>query len=190
MKILTGKFKRRNISVPKNRNKVRMTTGIVKESVINIFKNFISGALILDVFAGSGSIGLEFLSNDAKKVIFIEASSYNIDIIKKNLSTLNIEENMYELIHSDFQYGLKRISKRAGFNFIYLDPPYNKNLLVPALEIISENIDDLLAEDAVVIAEHHIKGRLNNKIGNLEKFDHRKYGTVILDFYRKSVITK
>ncbi len=185
MKILTGKFKRRNIIVPKDHAKVRMTTGIVKEAVINIFKDFIEDSTILDVFAGSGNVGIEFLSNNAGKVVFIDSSHKNINIIKTNLEKLEINKNQYELITNDFQIGIKRAAAHNKFDFIYLDPPYHTNMLLQALMLISTL--DILSEDSVIIAEHHIKERLDNNIGSLEKFDHRRYGTVILDFYRKKL---
>ncbi len=181
MKILTGLYKRRNLIIPTSNNKIRMTTGIVKESIINIFKDFIENSRVVDIFAGSGNVGIEFLSNKAREVIFIEKHPYNINIIKKNLIKLNITENRYRLINRDFKAGIRYL-KGDKFDFIYLDPPYKKNLLPEALKLISEI--GILHNDSVVIAEHHFTENLADNIESLERFDSRKYGTVIIDMFR------
>ena len=103
MKVITGKYKNRKLIIPRGKYRLRMTTGLVKEAIIDIFRDFIEGCRMLDIFAGAGGVGIEFLSNNAKEVIFIEGSLHNAKIIKQNLEKLYIEITNKRIQNKDYK---------------------------------------------------------------------------------------
>ncbi len=184
MKVITGKYKNRKLIIPRGKYRLRMTTGLVKEAIIDIFRDFIEGCRMLDIFAGAGGVGIEFLSNNAKEVIFIEGSLHNAKIIKQNLEKLYIEKERYYIINKDFKKAIKILPEIIDdkFDFIFIDPPYFTNYIEESLKLISEV--DVYTDDVVIITEHHRKEKLEDRIGKFEKYHTRKYGTSIVDFWR------
>ena len=157
MRIIAGLFKGRKIYEPKDKS-TRPLKDLTKESVFNIlhhsnkFKINLKTSVILDIFSGVGSFGLECLSRGAKKVIFIENHKYALDILNKNLANLKIINN-YEILKKN-AYEIttfKNISKK--FDLIFLDPPYkDKNIETLLNNIFKENI---LKTNGIVILHRH-----------------------------------
>lgn len=182
MKVITGEFKHRNLLVPKNKHHIRMTTGFIKKVIIDILGSEIKGKLILELFAGSGGVGVELLSNLADKVVFVEKNFYHCEIIKKNCQQLGLNESRYYVICNHFKNALAFLRDKYCFDFIFLDPPYKENLVSITLEEISKI--NLYNKNTIIIAEHHYKEKIEDKTGKFIKIDSRKYGMTVLDFFK------
>lgn len=155
-------------------NDVRPTADRVKESLFNILARQIEGAEVLDIFCGSGALGIECLSRGAKSVVFVDNSNKSVGLCKANLQMLgeNATVNL-----SDYKSFLNRCGQR--FDIIFLDPPYNKSIGEYALNLIARN--KLLKKDKIAVLESEKEG---GEICGLEKYDSRAYGNCHLTFYK------
>lgn len=179
MRIISGKAKGTKLYTLEGEN-TRPTLDRVKESIFNIIQNQISEAIILDLFAGSGAIGLEFLSRGATKAILCDKSKEAINIIKKNVEKTHMEEHT-EILNMDFENCLDKI-KGEKIDIIYLDPPYNTNYVQKALEKIIKS--DITKEESLIIIETDDENRIEKEIKNLDIkiIDKRKYGRAEIIF--------
>ena len=174
MRVISGKFKGRVLDKFKG-DAIRPTADRAKEALFNIISREIYGADFLDLFSGTGSIGIEALSRGANEVVFVDGSRESVSIIKSNLSKLNEDGNV-ENVNAEI-YLLKTNKK---FDFIFLDPPYNYQEADKLFKIISERA--LLKEGGVVIYEHASDYKFNSE--HLEIYDSRRYGIAVFDFLR------
>lgn len=165
----------------------RPTLDRVKESLFNIIsKNICEDTIVLDLFAGSGAIGIEFLSRGVSKVTFCDNSSKAVEMIKQNLKKTRFEEKAI-ILNKDYNIALKKLyGDNKKFNIIYLDPPYKTDYGTNAINIINEL--NLLEDNGIVILETDEKQR---DIDNLNKidikykiYDIRKYGRAYLIFLK------
>ena len=161
----------------------RPTLDRVKESIFNIVAQDIPESYVLDLFSGSGAIGLEFASRGAKKVFLNDSSKDAIQIIKKNIEKTNLQDKV-ELSNCDFKYLLKNL-KIDKFNIIYLDPPYKTSFVYEALKIIVNS--KYIYEDTLIIIETDEPNRVLEEIQKLkiEIIDQRKYGRANIIFLKK-----
>lgn len=181
MRVISGKARGLKLNTPKNQD-VRPTTDRVKESLFNIINSYIIDSKILDLFAGSGSLGIECLSRGASKCIFVDISKESIDLVKSNVKKARVE-NESIIINADFKDAVKKLQvQKEKFDVIFMDPPYYKDMFVSALEGIDNA--DLLDEDGIIIIEHDTKDTFPNNIGRLEKDKSKKYGSTTLTFYK------
>lgn len=163
----------------------RPTLDRVKEALFNIIQFKIQNAEILDLFAGSGSLGIETLSRGAKQVVFCDNSNDAIKIIEKNVELTNYKEKSI-IINKNYKEALKQISNlNKKFDIIFLDPPYKSEFAEKALEKLIQL--DLIADDGIVIVETDDKNKKDTLSLNkeIEIYDERKYGSVTLIFIRK-----
>lgn len=150
MRIISGKYKGRSID-GYNIDGTRPTMDRVKESLFAILQNKLSNSICLDLFAGSGNLGLEALSNGAKECYFVDNNRIAIEKIKKNIQTIKIEEKTI-VIHDDFIKALQNLKKdNIKFDLIFLDPPYKDNLINVAIKLINES--DILNNDGYIVCE-------------------------------------
>ncbi|MBI4431398.1 MAG: 16S rRNA (guanine(966)-N(2))-methyltransferase RsmD [Candidatus Omnitrophica bacterium] len=183
MRIIGGEFKSRRLKF-KCDPSVRPMTDRMRETLFNILGETVLNARVLDVFAGSGSIGLEALSRSASEVVFVELNSINISIIKRNLAELGLSRKA-AIIKSDALKALSRLEGRAeNFNLIFLDPPYNKGVMKKILPLLERS--DILAPHARVIFHHSAKEDIPNTLTSLLVERSEKIGQARLSFlYRK-----
>lgn len=136
MRIIGGDFKRRIIRFPKTK-KTRPMMDRVKETVFNILGDTVRETTVLDLFAGSGSLGLEALSRGATTVYFIDSEASPCLIIKENLKALGIRTNRAKVLQLPIAQAIRRLH-RAGFQFnlIFIDPPFNKGLIKKVLRLM------------------------------------------------------
>ena len=179
MRIIGGKYNSRVLAECPGPD-VRPTGDRVKESLFNILSLKIGGARVLDLFCGSGALGLECLSRGAKEAVFNDFSSESIRLLEKNMKALGVvkgaEGKVYTLDFSVCLDGLK-----GGFDLIFLDPPYRFEYGVPALEKIARR--GLLNENGIAVYERDKP--FEERIDGLEKYDERRYGRTYLTFFRK-----
>jgi 16S rRNA (guanine966-N2)-methyltransferase len=145
MKIVGGTNKGTRLRVSKKG--VRPTKAIVREAIFNIVGNLVPDADVLDIFAGSGALGLEALSRGARHCVFIDT---NIDTLKKNIIALRLEERS-RIIKANFTYGIRRL-KTDMFDIIFLDPPYYGNYIEKTMTAIARY--NILQMNGIVVAEH------------------------------------
>ena len=159
----------------------RPTLDRVKESLFNIIQEKILGSSFLDVFSGSGAIGLEAASRGAKKVFLCEKDKNAIKVIKKNIEKTHLEVTLYE---TSYEKMLENLDEKL--DIIYIDPPYKTNLVYEAVnKLINLN---LLKSDSLIIVETDEEERVEQALKNLNVniIDKRKYGRVHLIFLNKS----
>lgn len=158
---------------------VRPTTDRVKESVFNIIQSFIPDARVLDMFAGSGALSFEALSRGAQNAVCIDTDKRSVDIIRKNAEALRFEERCEILNMSCMDY----VSRcNSEFDVIFLDPPYNKGFIEPALKAIVEK--KLLSDDGVIMLESD-NTDFYGGIDGLTIYRQRKYGRTFITVYKK-----
>ena len=175
MRIISGKYKGKNI-MGFNVEGTRPTMDRVKESMFGMIQNNIKNSICLDLFAGSGSLGIEALSNGAKTCYFVEKNDEIYNILKNNLK--DISDSI--LIKNDYKIALKSFVGKVKFDVVFLDPPYKLNLISDILDFIYSN--DLLNDDGIIVCE------FENEIldfPNFELYKSRKYGSKKVNIYRK-----
>ncbi len=175
MRIVGGKY--RGISLTAfDGDKIRPTSDKVRESFFNIIQFEIYGKSFLDLFCGTGAMGIEALSRGAKSVNFNDASKESLAILKKNLSKIKVDGD-YTITNYNAQVYLKSTDKK--FDFIYIDPPYKSELgltcLPLALSVLNENGKIILEDEKP----------FDKEIDGLTVIDRRKYGRVHLTFFAK-----
>jgi 16S rRNA (guanine(966)-N(2))-methyltransferase RsmD len=136
---------------------------------------------VLDIFAGTGSLGIEALSRGADQAVFLDKSSECCGIIKENLTYTKLAEKA-EIYSIDFTAGIERLYREGRkFDIIIMDPPYNKNFIQEALKIIQN--DDIIKDNGIIVVEHSISDSLTERYGRLESIDARKYGDTLLTIF-------
>ena len=179
MRIISGKARGTKLYTLEGEN-TRPTLDRVKESIFSIIQGKIEGAKILDLFSGSGAIGLEFLSRGAEEAILCDKSKEAVNIIKKNIEKTHMEK-MVQVFNTDFENCLEKL-KNEQFDIIYLDPPYATNYILKSLKKILEL--NIAKEQSLIIVETDDSERIEEEIKNLdvEIIDKRKYGRATIIF--------
>lgn len=148
MRVISGKARGLKLNTIEG-DSTRPTRDMVKEALFSILMNEIPNSRFLDLFAGSGAIGIEALSRGADFCMFIDANSKCIKVIKENIEKAKFSE-ITEVYNTDYKNALNKI-KQNEFDIIYVDPPYNKNMGIDAINIISER--DILKENGIIVLE-------------------------------------
>ena len=149
MRVIAGSARRLKLKTLEGMN-TRPTQDIIKETLFNILQVHVPGSRFLDLFAGSGSIGIEALSRGASKAVFLENDRRAMDIIRSNLEFTHLRDRAV-LIQGDALSGLNQLERKGGFHLIYLDPPYGKGLEDKVLEYLSRS--SLLEPEGIIILE-------------------------------------
>ncbi len=178
MRIISGMRKGLKLKSPEGMN-TRPTTDRVKESIFNLLQFCLPCTSVLDLFAGSGALGIEALSRRSSHVVFVDQSKQSIALVRDNLSAAQFQENATVLCTDALSY-LKGCSK--SFDLIFLDPPYNKGLLHPVLQVIAER--DLLMEGGIIVVESEENGET---VGNSPFSVRRiaKYGKTVITLLQR-----
>lgn len=154
----------------------------MKESLFNIIAEYIDGADVLDLFAGTGSLGIEALSRGADSVIFVDKSTECFSIISENLVRTKLLDRA-SICTGEVISVLEKLShKSAKFDIVFMDPPYNKNFIAGILKIITKN--GIINKDGIIIAEHDVDDIVPEEVGKLILVRNQKYGDTILSFYK------
>ena len=177
MRIIGGQFKGRTLTSFDGKD-IRPTGDRVKESLFNILYTRFYGARVLDLFCGSGALGLESLSRGAKEVVFNDAAKNSLEVLKKNLKLVKADERDYRVYSLDYAQCLN--VQRDAFDIIFIDPPYRMEYGVPAMEKIVER--GLLNKGGVIVYERDRKFEGEAPAG-LRVTDERKYGKTFVTFF-------
>lgn len=180
MRIIAGKKKGLNIKTIDG-DSTRPTRDMVREALFSILTNKIYDSRFLDLFAGSGAIGIEALSRGATFAVFTDINYKCVRVIEENITKAGFSEQA-QVYNADYKLALKKL-KENKFDIIYIDPPYNKGMGIDAIERISEY--QLLSEDGVLILETDTNEEVPNEIGIYEKYNNKRYGRNILNLFRR-----
>ena len=181
MRVITGKVKGFKLKAPKGMN-TRPTSDKVKESLFNILGHIDEESIVLDLYSGTGNIGIEFLSRGAKECYFIDKDNESIRVIKENLNKTGFI-NQSKVYKNDVIKAVKVLGDKYNkFDFVFLDPPYAKGLSEETLNVIDES--GILKEDGIIIIEHESNTQLDDEFKLFLKYDSRKYGDTTITFYR------
>ncbi len=176
MKVTFGKYGGRKL-IDNTFEHIRPTADMVKQAVFNKLADKIIDAKVLDLFCGTGALGIEALSRGAKEVVFVDKDKRSIAFTEANLKNLKIEA---KTINNDFEIALK-ILKGQKFDVIILDPPYKGGFYEKALENIAKF--DVLEEDGIIICEHDKDIKID--FNPFELFDERGYGIKMVSYLKK-----
>ncbi len=177
MRIVAGKYRGRTL-LAFDGDKIRPTADKVRESLFNILQLKVPNCKFLDLFCGTGAMGIEALSRGAEKVVFNDFSRESLTLLKKNLGKIKVDDD-YQIVNFDAVNFLKNTTEK--FDIIFLDPPYKAELGAKCLPFI----DKALADDGIVILED--EKEWTGEIEGLIEYDKRKYGRVHLTFFKKEI---
>lgn len=177
MRVSSGMFRSIRLNTLDSKE-TRPTLAKVKEAIFSMISKDINGARCLDLFAGSGALGIEALSNHASFVLFNDASYQANKIIKENLAKIASED--YELVKKDYKSLLNNLSD--SFDVIFLDPPYHLGIVLQAITLIVEN--NLLKENGIIVCELASHDEIK-EFEQLEIIKNKKYGQSKVVIYRR-----
>ncbi|MCF8110386.1 MAG: 16S rRNA (guanine(966)-N(2))-methyltransferase RsmD [Desulfobacteraceae bacterium] len=179
MRIIAGRFKGRRLYTPAGRQ-TRPTPGKVREAIFNICASAVPSACVADLFSGTGAMGIEALSRGARHAVFIDSDTKACRLIKNNLALCRAEDRAAVLCR-DLLRGPGTLSgPNSIFNLVFMDPPYNRGALAPALENLLKS--GTLAPGAVMVIEHAPTEPVPKSLPGLDVFDVRRYGKTLVTF--------
>jgi 16S rRNA (guanine(966)-N(2))-methyltransferase RsmD len=190
VRIIAGQFRSRPLTAPKGRD-TRPTSDRLRETLFNVLAPHIAGSVFLDLYAGSGAVGIEALSRGAEQAIFVENAEPALRAIRANLSSLGIRGN-YALEAHTASAALKRLAAtEPKIDIAFLDPPYTDIAEYEStLGLLGGECRQLLAPKAIVIAEHLKKLDLAERYSTLTRYRTLKQGDSVLSFYSRSDVRK
>lgn len=161
----------------------RPTTDRVKENIFNLIQFEIMEERVLDLFAGSGALGLEAASRGAEHVVLVEASPKCAKVTQRNIEKSRMGDKV-DLLIKKVDQALAQLSGREPFHMIFMDPPYDKGFVVPTIESIDAL--GLLDESGMIVVEHNSKTTYPDVIGPFELGKFKKYGSTAVSIYRRT----
>ena len=176
MRVITGIARGKRLKTLEGAD-VRPTTDRVKESIFSIIQFDIEGSNVLDLFCGSGQLGIEALSRGASHVAFVDKSKRSIEVTKENLTSTELMSKA-RIVNMDSIDFIK--TTNSTFDIAILDPPYNNGILEATLPLLEK----LMNDNGIVLCEHEYKLELKEKIGRLKLFKTYKYGKISLSLYK------
>ena len=190
MRVIAGAYRSRILKSLKGLA-LRPTSDRLRETLFNVLAPAVAGSRFLDLFAGTGAIGIEALSRGAKEVVFVENHAPAVALIRRNLESLGIRKSA-TVVGMDALRGLEKLASRQNqkvggglFDFIFLDPPYSAAKdYSRVLEFLGSG--DLLASAGIVIAEHRRGFALTEEVGTVRRYRVLKQGDAALSLYRRA----
>jgi len=183
LRVISGSARGHKLKTPEG-DSTRPTSDRVKESLFNILTPYIAGAHVLDLFAGTGNLGIEALSRGAEHAVFVDRSHVCFRIINENLEHTKLKDKA-TVIAGDVAGSIKKLHDQSKkFDIIFMDPPYNKNLVDDTINILTKN--DIMKADGIIVAEMDIDDKVSERYGPFKLTRSRKYGDTVLAFYVKT----
>lgn len=181
MRIIAGKARGHKL-IPPATMETRPTLDRVKEAMFSSIQSYIPEAVVVDVFAGTGSLGLEAASRGASEVYLFDMSSVTFPLLKKNVEDLKFQEFCFP-INIDAYIGLKNLaSKGKMFDIIFIDPPYCKEMIPEAMKIIKDN--NMLKEDGIIVTKIDTIEEIYNGYEDIKLSKSKKYGNTTVCYYK------
>jgi 16S rRNA (guanine966-N2)-methyltransferase len=184
MRIISGQTKGRALRAPRGRG-VRPTSSKVREALFSILSERIEGAFVLDLFAGSGALGIEALSRGAAGVVFVDQAAESLRALVANIDACGYGDRATVHRGNSLKF-LKEPGTYAGsFDVVLADPPYHTGILRKLLPLLSRG--DIMKPSGIMVIEHFHKTVLPERIGPLSSFRSERYGDTVLAFYQRAV---
>lgn len=178
LRVISGKYKGKIIK-GYDIEGTRPTMDRVKESVFSTIQNYIPDSVVLDLFSGSGNLGIEAISNGSKTCYFVDNNKIAVNTIKDNTKTINEE---YYILNLDYKDALNKFDRdNIKFDLIFLDPPYRFNYIDSIIEFVLEK--ELLNKDGLIICE--IENDINTLYDDLDLYRDKKYGNKKVIIFKK-----
>ena len=182
MRVIAGKWKSKRLNSPKT-EKTRPTLDRVKEALFSMLSPYIQDAVVLDLFSGTGNLGIEALSRGASFAYLNDVNYEAVKVIYSNVQLTNYE-NYAKITKKDYEKCLKALNEeKVKFNIIFLDPPYESKVEEKVLSLISNS--DLIHKDTLIILESDKEKIFKENIDGLCLIDKRTYGRVMLRIYKR-----
>lgn len=181
MRIISGRFKGRVLS-SFQADHIRPTTDRVKETLFNKWMTHVEGARVLDLFSGTGNLGLESLSRGCSHVDFVEMNNKSIQILKKNIELLKLEPGEFSIYKQDVLQYLKKYQGEA-YDLILADPPFTEKMAHDVMQAM--DMSQCFNENTLIAIESHKKERMDEEYANLYRYDFKDYGDKVLSFFTK-----
>ncbi len=181
MRIISGACRGRKLTQIQGRD-IRPTSDRVREALFNIIGPCVQDMRVLDLFAGTGAVGLEALSRGAQVAVFVDAAQTACDVINKNIALCRMETRSTVVCHDLVTHPLPDF--QTTFDLVFLDPPYNKGL--PEQVLGRDGLMDLLAPNALVIVEQEFNERLDISVKTLDIYRQKKYSKTQISFLRQT----
>ncbi len=179
LKVIGGELKGRPLASPRG-YAVRPTAGRVREAIFNILHFYIEQTIVLDLFAGTGAMGIEALSRGAGRALFIDNNRSVLTVIKRNIRTCGLEA-VTETHQQDATGNLTGLSLRGlVFDLVFMDPPYGQEAVRPALAALAAS--GSLKPGSRIVVEHSPKEPIYDEIGRYKQRDQRRYGKTLVSF--------
>lgn len=182
MRIIAGKFKGLHL-VSFKADHIRPTTDRVKETLFNILMGQFEDVKVLDLFAGTGNLGLEALSRGAQKVIFVEKHPKSIHILEANLKQLKVDKGDYQIIKKDV-LGFLKSDFSETYDVIFADPPFTEKMAHDVMLHLQNA--KCVGDQSIIAIESQKKERMEELYGDLKRFDARDFGDKVLSFFSRS----
>lgn len=174
---------KRLLTKTSDRERLRPTSSKVREALFDIIRNMIEGASFVDLYAGTGTVGLEALSRGAGKAVFVESDELRVRTIKKNIYEFGFREKAIVVKGRAYEFLKHASAEKESFDIFFIDPPYHSEEIEEVLSVIGG--EGLLSEDGIVIVEHFFKKKMPEKAGTLKIERSYRYGDTMLTLYRK-----
>jgi 16S rRNA (guanine966-N2)-methyltransferase len=172
MRIVSGKYRGKKLIPPINNDKIRPTTDMVKEAIFDVIQFKVASSVVLDLFCGTGALGIEAVSREAKYVVFNDIDKESLDLTKKNCNGI---DGKYEFSLMSYDKFLNKANN--SFDIILMDAPFKTDYAYNALKIIDDNLK-ILNKDAVIVWERAYSEDKNFELKNLKLVNQKKYGTI------------
>ena len=179
MRVITGKARGVNLKTPEGLQ-TRPTTDRVKEALFSVIQFDIPTAVVLDLFGGTGQLGIEALSRGAKRAVFVDESEKACKLIRENLRRTRLEQEA-SVIRRDYLAYLRRCTEK--YDIVFLDPPYAEVFLENALKMITEI--DILQSGGIIVTERPLGKDLPYEFEGYTRSKDYKYGSTLITLYRK-----
>lgn len=177
MRIIAGEYKGRRLAAPTDR-KIRPTTDKVKEAVFSMLMPYLEDAIVVDLFSGTGNMGLEALSRGAVHCYFCDLSKESLSLVRQNVDICKAAAKS-TLILGDYRHALKKIKGKV--DLMILDPPYKGGLLSDCIDFIEK--ERAMDPGGIIVAEYGDDVDLPDRFGSFIRIKHKEYGTVRISIY-------
>lgn len=177
MRVIAGKYKGRKLEIPKTT--LRPTLDRTKETLFNILQTYLPNARVLDLFAGSGNLGIEALSRGAEYCVFVDINKESAKVIKSNCEKCGCSV-LSKVINLPYDIAIGGLKQK--FDIIFADPPYHDGFYYDILKRLDKS--DVLAKDAIIVLEHDTENYLPDTVGNISKYREKVMGKCTFSFYQ------
>jgi 16S rRNA (guanine966-N2)-methyltransferase len=184
LKIIAGEYRSRILKTPEGKQ-IRPSSGLLRGVIFNVLGDFVAGKKVLDIYAGSGALGIEALSRGAAEVTLVEADRATAGLIRQNLEMLKVQDKGRVVI----QDALDFVSSFGGkYDIVLADPPYQANVSSQILGMVSKH--GLLAPGGILVIQHHRAEKIDGQTQGLALWKCKKHGKSSVEFYTVNNLLK